>query len=381
MVEQSPRGAGSPLRLSLYFHIPFCTKKCDYCHFFVLPDKEAYKVQLLQGFKREWALRQSWLAEAEIATVYFGGGTPALFGPDRIAEVLRWIPLSSQTEITLEANPENIDKPLMRAYAQAGINRVSIGLQTLDDSLLLTLGRLHNAKKALDAVHRTAEAGIENISVDLMYDLPGQSLRHWQDSLKQMAALPITHLSLYNLTIEPHTVFFKKQAVLTRMLPDPETSLAMYTSAVEELARQGLEQYEISAFAKPGFLSQHNTGYWTGRSFLGLGPSAYSYIEGRRFRNIAHLNRYCACLEAGQSPVDFEEALEPEARFRELLAIRLRLCEGVNLEQFSVAYGSFPIENTIQKLISEGLLEQQKSILRLTQKGILFYDTVAVELI
>lgn len=381
MVKLSREGPTPLPSLSLYFHIPFCAKKCDYCHFYVLPDKETYKEKLMEGFKREWALRQPELFQRKIETVYFGGGTPALFSPDRIGEILSWIPRTPETEITLEANPENINRPLMQAYGQAGINRVSIGLQTLDDPLLITLGRLHSAKKALDAVHLTAEAGIPNISVDLMYDLPGQSLNHWQHALKQVAALPITHLSLYNLTIEPHTVFFKKQETLSKTLPDPETSLAMYTLAIEELAKQSLQQYEISAFAKLGFQSHHNVGYWTAREFLGFGPSAYSYFQNHRFRNIAHLNKYCDFLEKGQSPVDFDENLSPEAHFRELLAIRLRLIDGVDLDQFCKEHGIFPVENELQKLIQLNLLERSGSRLRLTERGILFYDTVAIELI
>ena len=380
MVDLS--GGGSHLHpLSLYFHIPFCSKKCDYCHFYVLPDKEAYKIQLMRGFKQEWALRQRWVKGGKVETIYFGGGTPALLGPERIAEILSWIPYGPETEITLEANPENITKQLMQAYAEAGINRVSIGLQTLDDPLLITLGRLHTAKKAKDAVHITAEAGIHNISVDLMYDLPGQSLQHWKHSLMQVADLPIQHLSLYNLTIEPHTVFFKKQAQLTKILPDPETSLAMYTTALAELEALGLRQYEISAFAKEGFLSRHNSGYWTGRAFLGLGPSAFSYIQGCRFRNIAHLNKYCAQLEEGKLPVDFEETLEPEARFRELLAIHLRLRAGVQMSKFNALHGTIDVSKNIQKLERDGLLEWVEDTLRLTQKGILFYDTVATEII
>lgn len=296
--------------ISLYFHIPFCTRKCDYCHFYVLPDKEELKDALLEGFKREWEWWLPILKEKTIATVYFGGGTPFLFGPERLATVMNYmtrdVPFSTANpEITLEANPENITLAEMTAYKSAGINRVSIGIQSLDSDLLQSLGRLHLGSTALKAVHTTSKAGIENISVDLMYDLPKQTLAHWKATLEGVVRLPITHLSLYNLTIEPHTVFFKKKDILRKELPDEQTSLAMYEEAIRVLEQHGLMQYEISAFAKPGYPSKHNLGYWTGRPFLGFGPSAFSFWEGRRFRNIANLNRYCELLKNGLSPVDF----------------------------------------------------------------------------
>lgn len=368
---------------SLYFHIPFCTRKCDYCHFFVLPDKPELKQQLMIGLEKEWLLRKPQLRNKSIATVYFGGGTPALIGPEAIARILDWIQPDPSTEITLEANPENVTEELMRGYKKAGINRVSIGIQTLDASLLTTLGRLHRPQKAIEAVLTTHAAGIDNISIDLMYDLPGQNLGQWENTLNQTGKLPIRHLSLYNLTIEPHTVFFKKERQLRSMMPDEEASLTMYQNAIAYLESIGLMQYEISAFAQEGFASKHNSGYWTGREFLGFGPSAFSYWGGTRFRNIANLNKYSRGLEEGQFPLDFTETLEPEARRRELLAIRLRLKEGVKLSEFEKEWGKLEpsIHHDLQRVINEGLLFSNSDIFKLTPRGVLCYDTVAAELI
>jgi len=363
--------------ISLYFHLPFCTKKCDYCHFFVLPNKEALKAQLMESLHLEWKMRFPQIEGKKICTVYFGGGTPALFGPERIAEILSWIPLESGAEVTLEANPENITLSLMEAYAKAGINRVSIGIQSLDDRLLQALGREHSAEKAQEGVHTTAQAGIQNISVDLMYDLPGQTLSHWNKTLEAVTQLPITHLSLYNLTLEPHTVFFKKRVEISKLLPEPEVSLEMYTSAVKILESYALKQYEISAFSKPGYIAQHNVGYWTARPFLGFGPSAFSYMEGKRFRNIAHLGKYAEQLSE-QFPIDFEEELDPDAKQRELLAIRLRLMEGVDLSAFELDEDTTSI---CARLAREGFLSQSEKTLKLTPQGILFYDTVASEIV
>lgn len=381
-------GDSTSSEVSLYFHIPFCTRKCGYCHFYVVPDQELSKQQLLEGLKLEWEPLLPVLANKKIATVYFGGGTPSLFGPSRVASILEMIRkealLLPHAEITLEANPENITLDLMKGYADAGVNRVSVGIQTLHENLLQLLGRQHTPQTAINALHTVFEAGIPNISIDLMYDLPMQRPEHWAATLDEIRSLPIRHLSLYNLTIEPHTLFFKKQAELRSLLPNEEESLAMYEMAVEKLERIGLRQYEISAFAIPGFESKHNTGYWTGREFLGLGPSAFSYWEGKRFRNVAHLGKYCRALAEGGSPIDFEETLDPEACRRELFVIRLRLREGVNLDDFTKRYGRLDNEcrSTMERLIKDGYLDlEEDGRLKLTKRGVLFYDTVASELI
>lgn len=374
--------------ISLYFHIPFCTRKCSYCHFYVLPDKESNKDELLNGFRMEWERWLPSLKDKTIATVYFGGGTPFLFGPARIFTVLDWIkrdvPFSSQTpEITLEANPENVTLSTMQDYQAAGINRVSLGIQTLDDNLLQMLGRLHYSKTAIEAVQCTAEAKIKNISIDLMYDLPGQTLDHWEKTLQSIREMPITHLSLYNLTIEPHTLFFKKQETIRKLLPNEETSLLMYQRAIQLLEEYGLQQYEISAFCKPGYHSHHNVGYWTARPFLGFGPSAFSYWNLSRFRNIANLKKYCDLLKVDQSPIDFEEQLEEQAHRRELLVIQLRLKRGVNTKSFEQQHGILDLETwqVLNQLEEEGFIRTQGNLLTLTERGILFYDTVASELI
>lgn len=353
---------------SLYFHIPFCTKKCDYCHFFVLPNKDDLKENLLQGFDLELARIQPEIAQKKLISIYFGGGTPSLFGPARINHLLNQLP--SAEEITLELNPELCTLSLLKEYKEVGINRISIGIQSFAPSHLVMLGRTHTATSAIQSVENACEAGFTNISIDLMYDLPHQTLSEWESSLAQAARLPITHLSLYNLTIEPHTVFFKYRKTLEKHLPEPEVSQAMYESAQRILSSSGLHQYEISAFAKPGFHSIHNTGYWLARPFLGLGPSAFSFWNNSRFRNVANLNKYLHALQNNKSPVDFEETLSPSALERELFLVAVRLLQGTPLP-------SFPITEQIEK----GYLRIENNLVKLTPKGILFYDTVAEELV
>ncbi len=309
----------------------------------------------------------------KIVSVYLGGGTPSLLGPEKISEILSWMPCDG--EITLEVNPDGVTLEKMEAFRAAGINRVSLGLQSLDNPLLKTLGRLHTAQKAIEAVHLTSQAGIKNISVDLMYEIPGQTLKIWQETLDQLETLPITHLSLYNLTFEPGAVFYKKQKELSPLLPSPEDSLTMLNTACSSLKKIGLERYEISAFAKPGLQSQHNTGYWTGRPFLGLGPSAFSFWEGRRQRNVCHLKKWQEMLSQGLLPRDFDEKLTPLASLHERLAVRLRMFDGAPLSEF-------PVDPALlQKLESKGWISQSPTTVCLTEQGRLFYDSVAEEIV
>lgn len=354
----------------------------------MLLDKPQLHQQLIDGLKLEIALRAEQLKGKKLASIYFGGGTPSLLEASEIQtlleEVNRYIPFDpTQTEITLEANPETIAYEKMRAFAKAGINRVSIGFQTLDDPLLIQLGRTHQAKTSLDTVKITAEAGIPNISIDLMYDIPGQTMKSWVRTLEQVTPLPITHLSLYNLTIEPNTVFFKYQESLKKILPDAECSADMYKTAIAMLGDGGLDQYEISAFARDGMYSRHNTGYWTGRPFLGFGPSAFSYWDNKRFRSVAQFKRYLEALQAGNSPVDFSEELEPYKRRNELLAIALRLRSGVDCAEFEARHGPLAPETrfALETLVGQNLLQKNGNLFSITDHGVLFYDTIAVEII
>jgi putative oxygen-independent coproporphyrinogen III oxidase len=362
--------------ISLYFHIPFCTKKCPYCHFYVVPNTQAFHPLLAEGLEKEWELRRAQIESKNIVSIYFGGGTPTLFGPRQIAKILDRIPeIPSDCEITIEANPEEATLELLAAYRQIGINRLSIGVQSLDDRSLQTLERIHNAAKAKEAILAACKAGFTNISIDLMYDLPGQTEASFRYCLDQIEDLPITHVSLYNLTFEPHTVFYKRKETLLPQIPSPTTSLKLLQSAVDALEAAELKRYEISAFGRP---SIHNSGYWTGRPFLGFGPSAFSFWDKSRFRNVANLQRYVGRLREGLLPVDFEEKLQHPADLKELLAVQLRLKKGVDIETWNLPEET---RKTLERLKLEGFVKQTKTVWQLTDKGILFYDTVAVEII
>ncbi len=370
------------LLISLYFHIPFCSKKCPYCHFYTVPNAPHLQKALAFGFEREWDLRLPELRGKTIASIYFGGGTPALFDHEELHRILKRIEASCQLapgcEITIEANPEHATLHALETFRSIGINRLSLGAQSFDDDSLQTLGRNHSAARCREAIAQARQAGFDNISIDLMYDLPRQSKESWKTTLLQIESLPIEHVSLYNLTLEPHTVFFKYKDRIERDLPSPELSLELLNSAVESLESFGFLRYEISAFAKPGKHSVHNLGYWTGRAFLGFGPSAFSYWNGKRFRNQANLLRYRRCLEEGTSCVDFEEELRYPESFKELLAVRLRLAEGAFVDSEKAPQDTI---DTLDRLQNAGYLKKENSIWRLTARGMLFYDTVAAEIV
>ena len=365
-------------KISLYFHIPFCSKKCPYCHFYVLPNRASDHAVLKEGLALEWERQLPLLEGTEIASIYFGGGTPSLFGAEAIGEVLarcRSLPWAPDCEITVEANPEESSQELSLSLRDVGVNRISLGVQSLDDRSLALLERQHSAKKAKDAIAAAQKAGMEIISIDLMYDLPDQTESSWRYTLDQLSDLQIQHLSLYNLTIEPHTAFDRRKKTL--VFPTADESLRLLELALDALEKMGLKRYEISAFAKPGKESRHNLGYWTFRPFLGFGPSAFSYWEGMRFQNIAHLGKYVRALRAGASPVDYREKLPYPANVKEELAVKLRLKSGLELLQ------NLPEETvaSLHTLAQRGLVEQTEMRIRLTERGMLFYDTVAAEII
>jgi len=374
----------SPSWISLYFHIPFCKKKCPYCHFYVIPSQEKLFSHYIDTVMKEWYQKMPLLKGRTIYSLYFGGGTPSQLPASYVARLLDGIlsapvKLHPQLEITFEANPEDLSENYLKELKNTPINRLSMGVQSLHNPSLHLLGRGHNASRAVDAIFLADSLGFDNISIDLMYDIPHQTLSSWEHTLQSLKRLPISHLSLYNLTFEPHTVFYKQKHKLLQSVPSDQESVQLLQHGIDSLASLGLDRYEISAFAKPGKHSKHNTGYWLGREFLGFGPSAFSYCKKRRFRNHAHLKKYTDCIEQELEALDFTEQLDEEASLRELLIVRLRLAEGVDLNLFPPLPKRLLQE--VKTLQQQGLLKQKERTLYLTQQGMLFYDTVAETLV
>ncbi len=361
---------------SIYVHTPFCTKKCPYCHFYTLPFKEGAIDPFLEGIRAEWLHKKDLFSEYR--SIYVGGGTPSLLGIAGIKHLFEILNIDAK-EITIEINPEDATKELLKLLYTLKINRVSFGVQSLVDTELVQIGRTHTAKKSLEALFLAKDAGINNISIDLMIDLPSQTEEKFTHTLSMLDTLPITHLSLYNMQIEQGSTYFKKKENIEKMLPSQEVSYKMLQLAEEKLSLLGLHRYEISAFARKGFESIHNMSYWKYEESIGLGPSAFSYLNGTRSRNICHLKKYLKTVHAGKDPTDFSETLSYPKNIKEQIAIGLRMLSGIDLMRFE----KIPTEtlSTINNLTSSGLLSQKGSILKLTQKGLLFYDSVAIELI
>lgn len=369
--------------LSLYFHIPFCTKKCPYCHFYVTKHTPELETQLVEAFKQELLLNKHKISLREIPSIYFGGGTPSKLSIKSFQIILEFIGqlcpnITNDVEITVEANPEDLQLPYLKELKKIGVNRLSVGVQSLDDSNLQTIQRIHSAKETIEGLKKAEEAGFTNISIDLMYDLPNQSIESWKRTLNQVKALPITHLSLYNLVIEENSAYFRRKKQIEQIMPKESSSSEMLDLALIAFQEMGLERYEISAFARHGLISKHNTGYWLGRDFIGFGPSAFSYFEKSRYKNINHLKKYIELVQKNLSAIDFEETLPPDDHAKELFLVQLRMLKGVDIHKYKLTEEF--IEG-IQKKAKEGFLNFSQGCVMLTTKGTLFYDTIASDLI
>ncbi len=367
-------------KISLYFHIPFCEKKCPYCHFYSIYHQKELEKQYLDAIKKHFNVYKSYIKKNSIESIYFGGGTPSLLNIRTLEEILALVGIQKDIEITIEVNPQDVSNEKIKAYKDLKINRVSIGVQSFDDKLLKILSRRHTSQKAKEVINVFFENGIKNISIDLMYDIMNQNLISWKKTLKELSSLPITHISLYNLTFEKNTLFYKNKEKLLKLIPKENQSLALLNMAVLEFEKLNFYRYEISAFAKKGYNSIHNTGYWTGREFLGFGPSAFSYFNKKRFQNICNLKLYVNALNNNTSAIGFEEELEYPHNINELLAINLRLINGVNIKEFEKEFGQIP-SDSLQILKNSSFVNFENTTVKLNEKGLLFYDTLASELI
>ncbi|MBM3945581.1 MAG: radical SAM family heme chaperone HemW, partial [SAR202 cluster bacterium] len=299
-LPQGERGA-----LALYVHIPFCETKCPYCDFNTYARIEPLIPDYIAALRREIAVWGGLLGRPKTHTVFFGGGTPSYVPQDDFVAVLRDIhgafDIAPDAEITLEANPGDFDLTKLSAYLDAGANRLSVGVQTFEDRLLSLLGRRHDAAQAIAAYRLAREAGFRNVSIDLMYGLPHQSLDDWTATLGQVTALSPDHLSMYCLTLEHGTPM--EQWVKSGRMPEPDADLAadMYVLAEERLARLGYRHYEISNWARPGFESRHNLAYWRNAPYLGVGPGAHSYLGGMRFANLKAPKEYIRRMDSADA--------------------------------------------------------------------------------
>ncbi len=391
----------------LYVHIPFCATKCPYCDFNTYAGIEAMMEPYLAALRSEIELWGEVLDGPRLETVFFGGGTPSYLAAgslDMLLDAIRGaFGLADDAEVTAEANPDDLDEGKLASLLEAGVNRLSIGVQSLDDGLLQVLGRRHSAREAIDAFGAARSAGFNNVSIDLMYGLPDQKLEQWGATLDTALELRPSHISMYCLTLEGGTPMERDAAAGRIPVPDGDLAADMYLAAEVQAAGAGLRHYEISNWAIPGRESRHNLVYWRNRPFLGVGPGAHSYLDGHRFHNIRSPREYIRRLAPGEGPISppsfprrrepipgagildsipVVEAAEPVDRrleMAETMMMGLRLDTGVDAAQFAARFGESPAYvygEVIDDLADDGLLETAGGCFVLTPRGRLLGNEV-----
>ncbi len=376
--------------LGLYFHIPFCLKKCPYCSFYSL----AGRMDLTERYVQAINTQLCFCAEEyrghlrPLTSIFFGGGTPTLLSPKilsrLLAQCLERFPCADQAEISIEVNPATVDANSLYVLRQAGFNRLSIGVQSLQDAELRQLGRPHTVADAVETVRLARTAGFENINLDLMFGLPGQDLQSWKRTLEHALALQPTHLSIYELTIEADTpfAFLEERGKLT--LPAEDTVLLMLKETQQRLMQAGLQRYEISNYAQPGYQCRHNINYWQNGEYLGVGAGAVAFLNKTRFSAVAHVEQFCELLESGQEVWQEKEKLDQEASFRETVIMGLRMTAGVSLAELIERFGinaEIYYSETLHRLIRQGMLHIVQGRLQLTAQGFFLANTVMAELV
>ena len=370
------------METSLYVHIPFCTKKCLYCDFVSFPGREdmhrRYVDALLSEMKQRGGKR--------LRTVYIGGGTPTCLDPGLLRRVLegvdRCFDTSGCVEKTIEANPGTLSAGMLETLKEGGINRLSIGLQSWHMEELRTLGRTHDRQAFVQSFYKARELGFDNINIDLIFGIPGQTLQSWRETLEAVAGLAPEHISCYSLKIEEDTPFYRMVAEGTLKEPDTDLDRDMYHYAVEYLDGRGYERYEISNFAQKGRECVHNMVYWDNRPYIGVGIAAHSHQDGMRMWNTPDLHRYCSMLGSGKLPEEGSEVLSPETGMFETIFLGLRTRWGINFQEFERKFGTDIrklYSRQLERLKKDGLIEIGQESLWLTPRGIDLSNSVFVQ--
>ncbi|OIQ26183.1 MAG: coproporphyrinogen III oxidase [Crocinitomix sp. MedPE-SWsnd] len=369
----------------VYVHIPFCKQKCHYCDFHFSTNLSRQD-EMVDAICQEIILRKEYLADNKIETIYFGGGTPSLLSQNQITKILNTISECFDTlnveEITLEANPDDLSKDVLKAFYAAGVNRLSIGIQSFDEDVLQQMNRAHNSTEATESIRLAQQFGFSNLTADLIYGIPEKPLSYWKDQVQQMIDLGVKHISAYCLTIEQNTVFNHLENKGELNLPNDEESLEQFNYLVNTLAENGYEQYEISNFAKQGYISKHNSAYWQGKSYLGVGPSAHSYDGNSRSWNIRNNSQYIKSLQKSEIPLE-TEVLTFKDKFNDYVLTRLRTKWGLLKEDLPELLGAInhsEFSQIIESHISRGCLKETDQAYVLTPEGKFIADKLAADL-
>lgn len=374
--------------LGLYIHIPFCVKKCAYCDFLSWKGSGEEREAYVQALEKEISSYSEFAKDYRVSTVFFGGGTPSVLEGEQTERILKKIRdtfrVEKDAEITLEMNPGTAQKEKLLLYRELGINRLSIGLQSVKNENLKLLGRIHTYGDFLDSYRMAREAGFDNISADLISSLPGQTLEEWKEELEILQETPLEHISVYQLIIEKGTEFYEKYGEHEELLPDEETSREIYLWTGKYLKEHGFEQYEISNYARPSRKPRHNLRYWERKDYLGLGLGAASMVHNIRMSNTRDWEKY---IEGSQNPKRLREEvefLEEPRQMEEFMFLGLRKTEGVSRKEFRRIFGrdlDMVYEKALQKHLENGMLEASKDRIRLSQAGILVSNQVLSDFI
>ncbi|VDH01531.1 Oxygen-independent coproporphyrinogen-III oxidase 2 [Lysinibacillus sphaericus] len=362
----------------IYIHIPFCHQICHYCDFNKVFFENQPVDEYIETIDKEFSLlKQSGADFTKVETVFFGGGTPTALTAkqlERLLEIVHsYINVKALTEFSTEANPDELTIDKLSVLKNGQVKRLSLGVQSFDADLLKKIGRSHSPKQAIDVVNNARRAGFENISIDMIYALPGQTQAQWKDTLDQALALELPHYSGYSLIVEPKTVFYNLMNKGRLPLPGEDEETVMFAELIDRMERAGRSQYEISNFAIPGRESIHNMIYWENDEYAGIGAGAHGYLNGVRYANIAPLKRYMEHVETGELPRKEENTVTLQESMEEEMFLGLRKTEGVSIQLFAEKFGITMDEKygaVIQNLMQKDLLELHENRIRLTRNGI-----------
>jgi oxygen-independent coproporphyrinogen III oxidase len=372
---------------ALYIHIPFCEHKCIYCDFYSIITKDNI-ASFLNSLKREINYYADLHSDNRVVTsIFFGGGTPSLMTPAYIFEIIDLVKkrfkVSADAEVTLETNPGTVEQTKLIEIYQIGINRLSIGIQSFDERELKFLTRIHDKQTAIDTVLKAKESGFNNISIDLIFNLPEQTKNRWMNNLKTALSLPINHISAYSLILEPGTILNKMVLDRTVKIQDDNHDADLYETTIDFLTDHGFNQYEVSNFSKHGFECRHNNSYWHYKDYFGFGPSAHSFINGRRYWNFSSLKKYNFEIDGNGFAVASSEQLTDEQRLNEYVMLALR-SRGIIINEMNTLLGSDWLSqksNYLSQLEEEKLLMKENGLIKLTKAGYAVCDEIIKNLI
>ncbi len=370
----------------IYIHIPFCKTRCSYCDFYSTTQSQQIE-KYINALCRELEMRKDYLGYEPVRTLYFGGGTPSQLQPESFEKVFHTLSsiynMDECTEITIEANPDDLTPEYLNNLSRFPFNRISIGVQTFQDNMLKLLNRRHTSQQVIEVMKDVRKAGFNNVSLDLMYGLPGETITDWENDLKQIIELEPEHISAYHLIYEEDTLLHKMIKENSIHAVDDDTSTLFFSTLITMLTRAGYEHYEISNFSKPGMQSRHNSSYWDGTLYLGCGPSAHSFDGNNREWNTASLSEYIQGINNG-TRISEKEELDTETKYNDLIITSLRTNKGLSLsllrKKFDTKYLEYCLANA-RKHLDTGVLEIKDDYLRLTPVGIFISDGIMSDLL